>query len=255
MKRRLVCVGMLCVLGMAAACQAAPVTFSFCGCPIPRSASATFQVVSGNNLQVTLTNTSLENAMRPTGILEGLFWDITGSPALTASSAVLPLGTTILFPPADPIGEQWAYKQGLGAAGQPGGGQYGLGGAGFGVFGPGNCFIPQPPGPGAPPDGLNYGITTAGATEAFWPLPMLGPFIKKSIVFTLGGLPGGFDPSTSISNVWFQYGTAFDEPSYEGDTDPHPPATPEPLTVVGLLMGCGALAGACRRRVRPSGAN
>ena len=32
--------------------------------------------------------------------------------------------------------------------------------------------------------------------------------IQNSVVFTLPGLPVGFDPSTAISNVNFQYGTS-----------------------------------------------
>lgn len=37
--------------------------------------------------------------------------------------------------------------------------------------------------------------------------------VRNQIVFVLSGLPLGFDPSTSISNLTFQYGTSFDEPS------------------------------------------
>jgi hypothetical protein len=95
-------------------------------------------------------------------------------------------------------------------------------------------------GPDAP-DGLQYGITSAGDDTGTGNTPVTGEnaLIKNSVVFTLSGLPVGFDPSASISNVVFQYGTALDEP--------HFPGIPEPAT---LALMCGALT--CLARPRRS---
>src|SRR6185503_11805094 len=85
----------------------------------------------------------------------------------------------------------------------------------------------------ASPNGLQYGITSAGDNTATGNTPVTGTnaLIQNSVVFTLSGLPPGFNPATSISNVEFQYGTDLSEP--------HFPGVPEPATLV--LMAGGAL--------------
>jgi hypothetical protein len=50
--------------------------------------------------------------------------------------------------------------------------------------------------------------------------------IRNAIVFTLSGIPSGCDPSPSISNVSWQYGTALNEPNI-----------PEPASLVLVAMG------------------
>jgi hypothetical protein len=63
------------------------------------------------------------------------------------------------------------------------------------------------------------------------------PLIQNAVVFTLSGLPEGFDPTASIQNISFQYGTAL--------TDPNLP-TPAPTS--GVIALGGALLLARRRR-------
>jgi hypothetical protein len=59
---------------------------------------------------------------------------------------------------------------------------------------------------------------------------------EDSVVFTLGGLPSNFNVLTDVSNVNFQYGTAFGEPSFPGGP-PGNPTAPEPASLV--LFGAG----------------
>lgn len=83
-------------------------------------------------------------------------------------------------------------------------------------------------------DGLQYGITSAGDDTTTGNAPVTGDFAltKNSVVFTLSGLPVGFDPSAGITNVSFQYGTALTEPNVPPDIP-----VPEPATL--LLLGSG----------------
>lgn len=203
-----------------------------------RAASARFEVSAGN-LVVTLTNTAAADALVPVDILTGVFFDISGSAlALTRVSAVLAPGSTVLFGSTDPggvVGGEWAYLGGL--SGAPHGASYGISSSGLGLFGAGDVFPGSDLDPPGSPDGINYGITTAGDNPATGNAAVTGasPLIKNSVVFTLSGLPGGFDPMSVIGNVSFQYGTALDEPNI-----PAPGA-------IGLFALAGA-AGLRRRR-------
>ena len=69
--------------------------------------------------------------------------------------------------------------------------------------------------------------------------------IKNAVVFTLGGLPGGFNVE-SISNVYFQYGTSLDEPRYVGRKRE---VVPEPLTLLTILSAAGGIGAYLRRRM------
>lgn len=203
-----------------------------------RSASASFDAV-GTNLVVTLSNTSALDAMVPIDVLTAVFFDIAGSPlALTRVSAVVPAGSVVHFGTMDPgnvVGGEWAYDGAL--SGAPHGADYGIGSAGLGLFGPGNRFPGNDLQPPASPNGLEYGITTMGDNTATGNTPMTGAnaLIQHQVVFTLLGLPVGFDPMASIFNVSFQYGTGLNEPNI--------PA-PSGLAAFGL----SAFAGLRRRR-------
>jgi len=111
------------------------------------------------------------------------------------------------------VGGEWAYRDDLNIANEPNR-EYGISSAGFGLFGPGNRFpgnnLQGPTSPG----GLEYGITSAGDNPATGNTPVTGTnaLIKNSVTFTFSGLPAGFDPSTQISGVTWQYGTALNEP-------------------------------------------
>src|SRR5262245_33527096 len=86
------------------------------------AAQVTFNV-SGNDLLVTLANTSTADPSVPADILTGVFFTIPGAPSLGRVSAVLTAGSSVIHGPAtstDPgnvVGGEWAY---LGAISGPG---------------------------------------------------------------------------------------------------------------------------------------
>jgi len=231
-------IGLL-LLGMVVAgpsrAGAAPITFTASSGDL--AASAVFDI-SGTNLLVTLTNTSPFDVLVPTDVLTAVFFDITDDPALTSVSATLASGSTVWFGSngGGNVGGEWAYAHGL--SGAPNGATQGISSTGLGLFG-GPTF------PGADlqrplaVDGLQYGITSAGDDPTTGNTAVTGTYalIHNSVVFVLGGLPGGFSLD-DISNVTFQYGTS-------------PSEVPEPSTVallgLGLLMVAGRTA---RKRIR-----
>ncbi|HEY3245423.1 MAG TPA: XDD4 family exosortase-dependent surface protein [Phycisphaerae bacterium] len=205
------------------------------------AASAEFDV-SGSNLIVTLTNTSPVDAQVPSDILTALFFDTVGaSPTLVPVSAVLGPGAVVFFGGTDPgnvVGGEWAYRQGL--SGAPLGASRGISSAGFDLFGPPDLFPgTNLQGPDSP-DGIQYGITSAGDDPATGNAAVTGAnaLIKNEVVFTLSGLPDGFDPSTQITHVFFQYGTALTDSGF----------TPEPSSLA--LLGIGTLLAFRRSRAR-----
>lgn len=200
------------VAGLAASAQAAP--FFQAASSGSRSASVLFDT-SGTDLIVTLTNTSALDALVPVDVLGAVFFDIAGSPlSLTRASAVVPAGHVVFNGPTDPggvVGGEWAYNSGL--SGAPFGADYGISSVGLGLFGPGDLFPGTDLQPPTSPDGLQYGITTAGDNPLTGNTPMMtNALIRNQVVFMLSGLPLGFDPSTMISNITFQYGTDLSEP-------------------------------------------
>ena len=206
-------------------------------------AKATFDT-SGTNLIVTLENTSLNDVLVPIDVLTAVFFDIAGDPALTPVSAVLLGGSVVYFGGTDPggvVGGEWAYASGL--SGAPGDASQGISSTGLGLFGPGDLFPGTDLDSPASPNGLNYGITSAGDNLATgnWPVTGKEPLIKNGVVFTLSGLPEGFALS-DISNVYFQYGTSLDEP--------HIPHAPEPGTLLLFASAIAALAGWTRVKAR-----
>jgi hypothetical protein len=62
---------------------------------------------------------------------------------------------------------------------------------------------------------MDYGLLSAGDDPTTGNTPVTGgnPLIHDSVVFTLTGLPSGFDPSRDIGNITFQYGTSLSEPN------------------------------------------
>lgn len=215
---------MLTILVMTGVAMAAPVTFT--GTLGSLASSATFDT-SGNNLVVTLTNISTADVLIPSDVLTAVFFD--SGATLTPQSALLNAGSTVFFGSdgGGNVGGEWAYGSGL--AGAPGGATQGISSSGFGLFGAGNFNGPdlEPP---AAVDGVQYGITSAGDNPATGNAAVTGnnALIQNSVVFTLSGLPAGFDPFASISHVSFQYGTALTEPNI-------PPDVPEP-GFYGILM-------------------
>jgi MYXO-CTERM domain-containing protein len=231
------CAAAALVAGQAAA---APISFTATGNAGARVATATF-ATSGTSLVVTLTNATGVDALIPDQILTGLFFDVTGPAlSLTPQSAALNAGSVVLFGGTDPagvVGGEWAYLGAL--TGAPHGADYGISSTGLDdIFGAANFPGSNLQGP-VGTDGLQYGITTAGDNSATGNAAVTGShaLIQNSVIFTLSGLPANFDPSASISNVSFQYGTSASQPN---DNVP----TPGSLA----LLSIAGLTGLRRRR-------
>src|SRR5437868_15393882 len=209
------------------------------------SASATFDIVSGN-LLVTLTNTSAVDIDDPAQVLHALFFDVANNPALTYTSANI-CGTCTFVGTVSGtgtnVGAEWAYKQNASGLGSGVTQDYGLSSAGYGIFGPGDVLSGAPDRGGAttPPDGGDFGLLSAGYTTAGdnGGITNNQPYIKNSVIFDMGAFNGSLN---SISNLRFQYGTALTDPSLT-------PAVPEPATWAMMLMGFAGFGVSMRRRL------
>jgi hypothetical protein len=210
------------------------------------SASAVFDITSGN-LKITLTNTSGSDVMVPTDVLTGIFFDLQAGadPTLTRVSASLAGASSVIFAPGAPVsgtqatsgvgtnglGGEWAYK--TVGTGLHYGLDSGVSSSGLGSFGETDRFRTDSnlQGPDDP-NGLQYGITSAGDDGTTGNAAVTGSnaLIKNSVVFEFSGLPAGYDLASMGGNTTFQYGTAYDEPSFPADV-PNPTAS--------LLLGAG----------------
>lgn len=199
----------------------------------PIAGSVEFEV-SANALIVTITNTAMSDVEVPSDVLTGAFWSMDiGASSLTRTSGLLVAGSTVFYdadgqPAGGVIGGEWAYKSGLSYHGA----SYGISSSGLGLFGPGDVFPGPDLAPPPNPDGLNYGLLSAGDNSATGNGGVTGSggLIKNAVVFTLTGLPGNFTLD-SISNVYLQYGTDLSEPRLT--------TVPEPGTVA--LLGLAGL--------------
>ena len=231
----------LVLAGLLVSASAQGVAVTYTGSQGDLEASVTFEIV-GSDLLVTLTNVSEADVLVPIDVLTAVFFDIEGDPILARTSAVLDAGSVVHFggtDPGDVVGGEWAYKTGL--SGAPGDNSQGISSVGLGLFGPPYLFPGSNLDGPASPNGLNYGITSAGDDVTTGNTPVTGtrPLIQDSVVFELGGVPDGLTLD-DISNVWFQYGTSLDEPSF--------PHAPEPTTILLLASAVGAFSILRRRK-------
>jgi hypothetical protein len=223
-----------------------------------RAASATFDT-SGTNFLVTLTNTSSADVLVPTDVLTGVFFNLSGDPSLRRTSAVLASGSTVSYdsdgqPAGGVVGGEWAYNADVSSDSLRGVNQ-GISASGLGIFGRSNRFAGANLADNENVGGLDYGILSAGDNSATGNGGVTGSggLIRNSVVFTLSGLPTGFNPLTSVSNVFFQYGTNLSEPRIAGTATSTPnlnsQSVPEPSTMAGLLLtGLAAVRSRSKRK-------
>ena len=232
----LACAGMLCFTHGANA-------LLFSGSNGTLSASADFEILPGNFLQVTLTNTSTGDPAAPGDILSGLLFNLAGNPLLSRDSAVLGAGSTVIHgptPSTDPgggVGGEWAYENS--DPNFPSGVNESIYSAGY-FAGTGHLFpgsdLQGPPSGSV--DGIQYGITTLNDAAGNDNGGIAGEgLIANSVVFTLDNFTGSLG---DISNVSFQYGTALTETNIPGT-----PGVPDSGTTAMLLgsalVGLGML--------------
>ena len=214
-----------------------------------RQAEVEFKM-DGNVLCVTLRNTSTTDAVEPVDMLSGVFFDTASNPVLTPEWARVDAGSCLIYPddagcsaPSNPdIGGEWAYHRYT--SGSPIGQNYGIGAVGLGFFGTADRFdAAQNIAGQVAGGGGDFSLAPKGdnPTTGNGGLVQNGPYIRYAAMFKFTA-PAGFDPSTAIGNVLFQYGTSFGEVSAVGDV-------PEPATLAligGGLIGFGVV---LRRRV------
>ncbi|MGH7178189.1 MAG: XDD4 family exosortase-dependent surface protein [Tepidisphaeraceae bacterium] len=199
---------------------------------------------AGRQLKITLSNTSTNDVLVPADVLTALFFNVVGGTfSFTPVSGALDGGSSVVFeaPPfgGSDIGGEWVYEEGLiGVYANNPTVDRGVSTAGFAIFGPSGVF----PGPDrnsqVAPDGLDYGLLSAGDNTATGNTPVTGgnPLIQSSVVLVLS-VPAAFDESNiDPTNFNFQYGTALSEPF-------HPP---EPTVMGPLGLACLM----CLRRLR-----
>lgn len=233
----------LCVAaaGLPDRVDAAPRTFL--GSDGVRTATAIFDA-TGTNLTIKLKNIGLD-ILQPDQVLTGVFFTLSGNPVLTPVSAIVPSGSSVLFGSTDPggvVGGEWAYATGISG---PIGTVSGISSSGLGIFGNANFPGSNLQGP-AGVDGLQFGLASAADDPATGNAPVTGAnaLVRNEVVFTLSGLPSGFDPSAAgrITEIWFQYGTSLSEPGFSNPGEP-PSDVPEPpaLVLLGAALGLAAL--------------
>ena len=244
------------------------------GSGVALQAEVRFEVVNGNQLKVTLTNTSLKDTPDNSAVLTAVFFQLRDYPLLplTPSGATAKAGQWLVSSTKDggtvtpsevkllvdlDVGGEWAYKN----LADPyvGTNAIGVSSSGLGLFGSGDLFGGPDLDPPASPDGVNFGILSAGDLLSTVPQASTG-FIRNSVEFTLSGLPSGFVATAddvenlilgSITNVTFQYGTAVGEPYIViPGIAVTPPPVPEPLTLLSLTLAIGGLGAYVRRRTR-----
>ena len=243
--------------------------------PGKHAARATFNIISGTTLTIELTNTYLGGDFRePTDVLTGVLFDFGdgfSGVGLDPTDATIPSGSQAYVVPkkgtwqslpygphAAPIdgdvSAEWAYRGDLGPyfamLGLPLP-AYGISATGMDdlmghdhIFTAVNNIVTGNVWDQEGPDGLQAGITGTlpggPVNGGLWDQPL----VTDTVVFELEFLGTGTPPGVEhIENVWFHYGTE----GFENGLGPLP-YIPEPLTMLGVLMGIGGLTRYVRKR-------
>ena len=213
----------------------AQVTFSGTNNAGSLSASATFSLLGGGDLQVTLVNTFSLDTPDQSHVLTGVFF--AGANGLGEVSATAGAGSvewaghTSSAPESSAVlGTEWAYGSGASFINDPGA-TAGIFSSGYYTPGMGNFASP-----GDMLDGSAYGIVSAGYAGSDGDGLSTRQYIGNTMVFVLSGFGGNL---SDISHVSFQYGTSSGEPSLAGNLVP----TPEPKTALILVAFLGVLGG------------
>lgn len=190
------------------------VTFNFSGAnPSGHAASASFTFDDADMTVTVRIMNDIGSSFDSLGsrALTGLFWDMSpGTLPYTGvtGSAGSPVNNLLGYDPT----QLWAFRTALGPSSTPFGTQFGLGAAGFGAFGPNNMLAPNGPFPA--PNGIDGGILslTGNAYTGQNQNPMWREFVEFKFQSKSSLFAGGLE-NISISNVYWQFGSSFSEPS------------------------------------------